>query len=133
MAPKWMKFILIAAGLYNIVWAFYNVIFPGFFFDFSGMQPINYPEIWQCLAMIVGVYGGAYIISAFNPYKHWPVIFAGLAGKVLGPIGFVFAYAAGRFTLKAGILNVTNDLIWWIPFTIILMRAYRFNKSTPGK
>jgi hypothetical protein len=129
-----MKFILITAGFYNIVWGSFNIIFPDFYFDFAGMQKLNYPEIWQCLAMIVGAYGLAYIIASFNPYKHWPVIMAGFIGKVLGPIGFLLAYLGERFTLKAGITNITNDLIWWIPFTLILLKAYRFyhpaNKKT---
>lgn len=130
-APKWMKICLILAGIYNILWGLFTVSFPKFYFDFSGMTYTNYPEIWQCVGMIVGVYGIGYIIAAGNPYKHWPIIFVGLLGKILGPIGYINAYSAGRFTLKAGLTNITNDLIWWIPFAIILWKAYKYYH--PGK
>lgn len=92
------------------------------------MPASDYPEIWQCVGMIVGVYGIGYMIAARNPYKHWPIIFVGLLGKVLGPIGYMNALMANRFTLKAGITNITNDLIWWIPFSVILWKAYYYHK-----
>lgn len=126
--PKWMKIVLWLAAIYNVSWGAVTIFFPSFFFTFSGMPGTNYPEIWQCIGMIVGVYGIGYVIAASNPYRHWPIILVGLLGKILGPLGFIAAYYASRFTLKAGLLNVTNDLIWWIPFTIILFKAYKFYK-----
>lgn len=121
-----MKFVLILAGLYNIVWGAYTIIWPESYFELAGMPAANYPEIWQCVGMVVGVYGIGYIIAAFDPYKHWPIILVGLLGKVLGPFGYINGYYKGTFTLAAGLTNITNDLIWWIPFTIILYKAYRF-------
>ena len=128
-APQWMKYVLIAAGIYNIIWGIFTIILPDFYFSFSGMPVSNYPEIWQCVGMIVGVYGIGYIIAAYDPLKHWPIIFVGLLGKILGPIGYLNALAKGTFTLKAGLTNITNDLIWWIPFTMILLAAYKQHKS----
>ena len=125
-APKWMKITLIAAGIYNIAWGTVTIISPQLYFNMAGMPASNYPEVWQCVGMIVGVYGIGYFIAAFNPYKHWPIVLVGLLGKLLGPIGFLNAYNKGTFTLAAGLTNITNDLIWWIPFTIILIKAYRF-------
>jgi len=124
--PKWMKPVLITAGIYNIFWGLIIIIFPDLYFKFAGMQLTNYPAIWQCVGMIVGVYGIGYIISAFDPYKHWPIVLVGLLGKILGPIGYINGYISGTFTLKAGLTNITNDLIWWIPFTVILTKAYKF-------
>lgn len=126
--PKWMKFVLIAAGIYNIVWGAITVVYPEFYFEFASMQANNYPEIWQCVGMIVGVYGIGYIIAAYNPYMHWPIILVGLLGKILGPIGYLNALNKGTFTLRAGLTNITNDLIWLIPFTIILWKTYKHYK-----
>lgn len=126
IAPGWMKLTLILAGIYNLAWGIITVVWPELYFTFSKMEVNNYPEIWQCVGMIVGVYGIGYLIAAFHPYKHWPIVFVGLLGKVLGPIGFVNAHYKGTFTLAAGLTNITNDLIWWIPFTIILVKANRF-------
>ncbi|MEO8514868.1 MAG: alkyl hydroperoxide reductase [Ignavibacteria bacterium] len=125
-APGWMKITLILAGIYNLAWGIITILWPELYFTFSKMATSNYPEIWQCVGMIVGVYGIGYIIAAFDPYKHWPIILVGLLGKIFGPFGFLNAYYKGTFTLAAGLTNITNDLVWWIPFTIILIKAYRF-------
>jgi hypothetical protein len=130
--PSWMKWVLILAGIYNICWGIFTIIFPSAYFTFAGMQTNNYPEIWQCVGMVVGVYGIGYFIAASDPYRHWPIVLVGLLGKILGPIGYINALMHERFTPKAGITNITNDLIWLIPFTIILVKAYKFYK-TNGK
>jgi small multidrug resistance pump len=56
-------------------------------------------------------------------------VLVGLLGKIFGPIGFVGAVTSGRFPLAMGWTIVTNDLIWWIPFGLILWGAWRFNQS----
>ncbi len=120
-----MSWVLRAAAVYNIVFGTLVVLFPLAFFRIAGLAEPNYPEIWQCVGMIVGVYGVGYWIAATDPMRHWPIVLVGFLGKVLGPIGFLQAAAAGRFPWVFGWINVTNDLIWWIPFAIILVRAKR--------
>ncbi len=103
------------------------MLFPNLFFDLTNLERSNWPEIWQCVGMIVGVYGVGYWIAARDPIRHWPVVFVGMLGKILGPIGFVWAIFQGRFNLAFGLLIVFNDLIWWIPFGRILKRAFEFH------
>ena len=124
-SPPWMKWVLLAAAVYNIVWGAWAVLFPHAYFEWAGMDHPVYPEIWQCVGMIVGVYGVGYAIAASNPLRHWPIVLVGLLGKVLGPLGFAKALYGGTFTPKAGLTILTNDLIWWIPFGIILLSALR--------
>jgi peroxiredoxin len=121
----WMRTVLLAAAVYNIAWGAIVVLFPLLPFEWAGMPLPNYPELWQCIGMIVGVYGVAYAVASYNPYRHWPVVLAGLLGKVLGPMGFINAATHGRLPWRAGWALVTNDLIWWIPFGLILVQAYR--------
>ena len=120
-----MRIVLRIAGVYNIAWGAWAVLFPTAMFTIADMPQPNYPELWQCIGMIVGVYGAAYWIAASDPIQYWPIVFAGLLGKILGPIGFVQSALAGRLPWKFGLINVGNDLIWWIPFTLILTAAYR--------
>ena len=121
----WMKWVLLAAAAYNLLWGAWAVIFPNAYFDWAGMERPLYPEIWQCVGMIVGVYGVGYAIAAFDPLRHWPIVLVGLMGKVLGPLGFAKALYDGTFTPTAGLTILTNDLIWWIPFGLILLMAFR--------
>ncbi len=132
MAPNWMKRWLLAAGVYNIAWGLVFGLFPNVLFDWAGMARPNYPELWQCIAMIVGVYGVGYAAAAMDPYRHWPVVLVGFLGKVFGPIGFVQAALAGRMPWQFGIVNVFNDLIWWVPFFLILRGAWKAYLADPG-
>lgn len=125
-----MKLLLIMAAIYNIVWGAFAIVSPLALFRWCGFNPLPlYPELWQCIGMIVGVYGVGYGIAARDPFRHWPIVFVGLLGKVLGPIGFFGAVTSGRFPLAMGWTIVTNDLIWWLPFGLILLGAYRVNRS----
>ena len=49
----------------------------------------------------------------------------GLMGKFFGPVGLAFGVATGEARPEGLITCLTNDLIWWIPFTLILLAAWR--------
>lgn len=124
-SPRWMFYLLFVAGLYNLIWGSAVIFFPNVFFDLAGMVRPTYPMIWQCVGMIVGVYGLGYIAAAYAPLRHWPIVLVGFLGKVFGPIGFAWYLAQGAFPLKFGLLIIFNDLIWWLPFGLILWRAWQ--------
>lgn len=123
--PRWMRHVLIAAAVYNLAWGVLVIVAGGEMFRWAGIEPINYPAIWQCLGMVVGVYGVGYGIAAVDPLRHWPIVLVGLLGKVFGPIGFVHGAATGALPWAFGITLLTNDLIWWLPFGLILLHVYR--------
>lgn len=120
-----MAQVLWAAAIYNLAWGGFVVLYPELPFRWAGMPPPNYPELWQCIGMMVGVYGVAYALAARDPLRYWPIVLAGLLGKVLGPIGFLDAALAGRLPWRAGWTIVSNDLIWWLPFAAMLAAAWR--------
>ena len=64
--PRWMSWALLAAALYNLVWGGWVVLFPHALFDGLQMARPNYPELWQCVGMIVGVYGIGYALAPEN-------------------------------------------------------------------
>lgn len=119
-----MKWILLAAGIYNLAFGIFAIVLPHAMFSLIGMDPPKYPELWQCIGMIVGVYGVGYMIAAFDPARHWPIVLVGFLGKLFGPIGMAWAVMRGTLPLAFGIANVTNDLIWLVPFALILMHAH---------
>lgn len=114
-----------AAALYNVAWGTWVVLFPHALFDVLALSRPNYPEIWQCVGMVVGVYGVGYALAARDPLRHWPIVLVGLLGKILGPIGFAQALARGTLPPEFGWTLVTNDLLWWWPFAAILRAAWR--------
>lgn len=122
-APAWGKWWLRAAGVYNLVWGATVIALPHLLFDLCGLARPNYPEIWQCVGMIVGVYGVGYLIAATDPRRHWPIVLVGLLGKVFGPVGFAKALADGTLPPAFGLTILTNDLVWWAPFALLLRDA----------
>lgn len=125
VAPAWMRNTLYAAAVYNLVWGGFVVLFPLTMFRWLGMPAPNYVEIWQCVGMIVGVYGVGYGLAARDPLRHWPIVLVGFLGKVFGPLGFLQAVLMGTLPWRFGLNNLTNDVIWWVPFALILRLAYR--------
>jgi peroxiredoxin len=126
-APPWLKTVLFWAGVYNLAWGAWVVAFPRLSYTLSGLVPLPLADVqlWQCIGMIVGVYGVGYMAAAADPVRHWPVVLVGFLGKVFGPVGFVDAALRGDLPWAFGLHNVTNDVIWWVPFYLILRLAYR--------
>lgn len=114
---------LIAAGIYNLAFGVLAIVFPGAIFRWIGMELPKYPELWQCIGMIVGVYGVGYLIAAFDPARHWPIVLVGFLGKLLGPLGMAWAVSRGSLPLVFGVANLTNDLVWLVPFALVLRYA----------
>lgn len=125
-----MSAVLVAAGLYNLVWGAWVVLSPDSLLQMFGMTPVNHSALWQALGMVVGVYGIGYLIAARNPLAHWPIILVGFLGKLFGTIGFLYAWRLGQLPLAFGLINVFfNDLIWLAPFGVILYQAFRWHSD----
>ena len=124
-SSRFARVTLVVAGIYNLIWGAAILAFPLALFELCDIEPPRYPAIWQCVGMIVGVYGVGYVIAARDPNRHWPIVLVGLLGKILGPIGFVDAATSGALPWRWGVTLLSNDLAWWIPFGAILLEAWR--------
>jgi hypothetical protein len=118
-----------AAGTYNIAWGIYSAFDPQWLFRFAGMPPMRYPEIFACLAMTIGLCGVLYLDVARRPERGQLIAAVGLAGKILGPIGFFVLVLGGAWPWKTIVLILTNDVIWWAPFAVYLWDSCRVARS----
>jgi peroxiredoxin len=126
--------VLVLAAAYNLIWGTAVVLAPAAPFRLLDMPEPLYPALWQCIGMIVGVFGIGYAVAARDPLRHWSIVLVGLAGKILGPIGFVWVALDGQLPWAAGLTILTNDLVWWVPFALILrgaVRAHRLRTTPP--
>ncbi len=112
-----------AAAVYNVAWGAYAVLDPQWLFRFAGLPPMQHPQVFACLGMVIGLYGLLYAEVSRRPEHGLAIAAVGLAGKLLGPIGLVWLIATGVWPIATIVLCLTNDLIWWIPFTIYLRDA----------
>lgn len=130
---KFHRIVFTLAGLYNILWGLYSAYDPQWLFRFAKMPPSNHPEIFVCLAMVIGLYGVIYLEVARVPERGWLLAAVGLVGKVLGPIGLIILIAKGVWTPASAILCLTNDFIWWIPFGIYLYDSWDWFRQDLSK
>lgn len=121
---RFHRAVFLLAGIYNIAWGLYAAIDPQWLFRFAGMAPLNHPQIFSCLGMVIGLYGLLYWEVARVPERGWVLAAIGLAGKVLGPIGLLVLILNGTWPWATIALCVTNDFLWWVPFGLYLRDAW---------
>ncbi len=126
---KLHQFTFILAGIYNIIWGLWVSVDPNWLFRFAKMDLPNYPEIFVCVGMIVGLYGVVYLEIARRPERGFMLALVGFVGKILGPIGIIYYIYLGKWTFAALIMNLTNDFIWLIPFAIYLSDSLPYYKE----
>lgn len=118
------RVVFLLAGLYNIGWGLHAALDPQWLFRYAELAPLNHPEVFACLGMVIGLYGVLYLSVALFPERGWLVAAVGLTGKILGPIGLLYLVWSGQWPAATVILCLTNDLIWWIPFSLYLYDAW---------
>jgi hypothetical protein len=134
------RVIFVLAGVYNILIGLWAALAPGALFVALDLGPPSHPGIWACLGMVIGLYGLLYLAVAFtDPARRRSaftiagrrveydftrlLIGIGLAGKILGPIGFALAVNSGELPLRMIPLVALDDLIWWAPFAMYLIEG----------
>jgi hypothetical protein len=117
------------AAAYNLIFGVWAGLFPQAFFNWFELAPPRYPSIWACLGMLVGLYGLLYGLVACQPEQGDLIAAVGLAGKILGPAGWMFALASGELPPRTFYLILANDLIWWFPFLHYLLRRSRWQRT----
>jgi len=116
---------LYAAALYNLLWGALTIFFPDALFRLLHLPLPSYPPLWQVVGMFVLVYAPGYAWAARRPSRHGHLILLGMLGKVLGPMGFLWAAITGQLPWRFGLVILTNDLLWWPAFTGYLQAAAR--------
>ena len=111
------------AAVYNATFAAWTILWPNSFFSLFAIDPPRYPAIWQCLGMVIGIYGLGYAYAALRLDRAFPFIALGLLGKVLGPLGWAATVHAGEWPNRTFTLILFNDIVWWVPFGLFLLEG----------
>jgi hypothetical protein len=123
---KWHRAAFLAAGIYNLAWGTFSSIDPQWYFRSVGMAPLNHPQIFACLGMVLALYGLLYLEVARVPERGFALAAVGFIGKVLGPLGAFVLVAQGTWPARFLWHVAANDLVWWIPFALYLRDAWPF-------
>ena len=106
VAPLWMRRVLLFAAVYNVAWGAFAIFSPMTIFRWTGFEPLPaYPELWQCIGMIVGVYGALYFsdfaAGYISRWFDWSEQTVNLAAFAVTFVGIVYLIAtAGKLLTK---------------------------------
>ena len=112
---------LTAAAVYNLLWGSAAVLWPGWPFALAGVPMPDDLVFWQVVGMFVLLFAPGYWWAARDPARHGHFVLIGLTGRMLGPLGFVWAYATGQLPLAFGLVILSNDLLW-LPVCALFVR-----------
>jgi hypothetical protein len=112
------------AAVHCAAWGLFSIALPGLSADVYGFDgPLTDQFLWQGTGLIILLFGCGYGIASTSPRIHWAVVAVGLAAKILGPIGMASAVWRGEVASDVLLLIPVNDIIWWIPFSVIVYRG----------
>ena len=124
--PRWQRVALLVASLQCLIWGVFILAFPersSLAYGFGKVPTELF--LWQGTGLIIFLFGVGYGIASTNPSQHWAVILIGLIAKFLGPIGMLWSVLQGQVSREVLYLIPINDVVWWLPFTVILLAAFR--------
>jgi hypothetical protein len=113
---RWYRPWFYAAAAYNFLWGAAVVLYPRGLLHFAGITDPAATPLAQVIGMMVGVYAYGYYLLAREPQRYAAFIWIGLAGKMFGPIGFVYSVWTGALPWVFAWVCLFNDVIWWPVF-----------------
>ena len=119
----WAVWSLRLASIQCLFWGPFIILTPetsGRVYGFG--KPLTDVFLWQGSGLIILLFGIGYLIASSDPFRHWLMVLIGLLAKVLGPIGMLWSVLTDQVSPDVLRLIPLHDLLWWIPFTMIVLR-----------
>ncbi len=126
----WMQYLLLAAGIYNILWGLIAFVRPNYFLTQLHIDFANSAMISKAVGFLEIVFGLAYLMASQKPFKHWLIIFVGFIVKLCIAIAYGYYMSRGLAPEQMKFMVIANDVIWLLPFGVILYRAFEHYQST---
>ncbi len=131
LTPRWMRQVLVAAGIYHLVFAGWVIMQPHQWFELLGTEQPNHPLTWQVVGAVIAVLGACLVLASADPVRHWRTVAIGFLKFTVAIIGFSFALFDGDIRPQTAWIMVADDLIWWPMFAMILWTCGRALTGVP--
>lgn len=126
----WMQYLLLSAGIYNILWGTIAFIKPNYFLNQLHINFANAEVISKATGVLEILFGLGYLFASQKPFKHWLIIFVGFSVKFLLSVAYLFYMYNGVAPQHILVMVLANDIIWLLPFGVILYQAFDHYQST---
>ncbi len=118
--------ILVAACIHSLVWAVFIMAMPELAAKVYGFTKTPRElHLWQGTGLFILLLGIGFGLAAGDPIQHWGLVLMGFMAKMLGAAGMCFAVFQGQESTKVLWLLPINDIIWCVPFLLIILHARR--------
>lgn len=128
-SKAWMRWVLRLAAAYNLGWGLWVMFWPEAIFQMFRVSPPPYLEFWQTIGLFTAMIGVGQAFASRAPLKHWIIVMVSLLVEAITPYGFWIGVQKQHLPASALWMIGLNDIIWWIPFGIILVNAYEANRQ----
>ncbi|MCB1327628.1 MAG: DUF4166 domain-containing protein [Spirochaetales bacterium] len=123
-----LRLVFLLAAVYNVAWGLYAIYDPQFLFRSLALQPARYEFLMAGIGLFVALYGYGYFVVSLDLQAYPQLVVIGLAGKVLGPIGWAWNVHTGALPLASMYVNLTNDIVW-VPFFVYYLFWYHAQQA----
>lgn len=117
----WMKWVLRLAGGYNLLAGANLICLVHESYKAMGIEKPSLVLPLQLVGMLVAVMGVGYLMVAADALANRNVLLLGFLTKLLGSAMSGYYLAVGRLPLKFFPVLFISDIIWLVPFAMILM------------
>lgn len=125
IAKGWVRATLFTAFLYSTVWGVITIFLPHVLFINAQLDLPEPLFIWQTIGLVDIVFGIGYLIALQNPYRNWHPILMGVIYKFFSMVLYFSAVQSHTEFWSMKNFMFIDNLIWLIPFALILYRVYK--------
>jgi hypothetical protein len=129
MIQAWMRGVLLIASVYNMAWGVFLFWSPVSYIKWmtEGTQTQNQWVFYQAIGILVVAV--MLFMGFVKPLKFkWLILFSFLA-KLVGGIAVYLVIMEAQFTKKFIFHLLMNDLVWLFPLLLIVLAAFKAEKS----
>ena len=129
--PGWMSVVLSAAGIYCCAFAVWTIGWPERAYAVTGCDATGHALLVQIIGLFYLVFGCSFFLAARDPIRHWRIV-------LMCTLKIVVVVAAAAYTWWQSLLPdslvlllLVDDLVWLVPFLMILWTALQANLGRP--
>lgn len=129
MIQAWMRGVLLIASVYNVAWSVFLFWSPDSYIKWmtEGVQTENRWVLYQAIGILVVAI--MLFMGFLKPLKFRWLIFISFLAKLLGGVAVYLLIMESQFTKKFMFHLLMNDLVWLFPLLLIVMTAFKSDKS----